>query len=218
MRKWKSLAIIVTIILTLTACGGNSSQGEQNSYEATKKMVVDILKTDDGKKAIIEVLTDKKMKQQVVLDSEIVKTSIEETVSSEKGQKFWEKLFQNPQFSKTFAESLTEEQKKIMKDLMKDSQYQKSMIEILQNPEMTQQMLTVVKSQQFKEHLEKTIQETMDTPLFKAKMSEIVMKAAEEMKTSGGGKKEEGQSGGEGNKSGSQGSKGQGESGGGGEE
>lgn len=177
----------------LTACGGNSTQGEQNSYEATKKMVVDILKTDDGKKAIIEVLTDKKMKQQVVLDSEIVKSSIEETVTSDKGKKFWEKLFQNPQFSKTFAESLTDEQKKIMKDLMKDSQYQKSMLELLQNPEMTQQMLAVVKSQQFKEHLEKTIQETMETPLFKAKMSEIVMKAAEEMKSSGGGKEQGGQ-------------------------
>ncbi|KGP70936.1 spore germination lipoprotein GerD [Pontibacillus yanchengensis] len=199
MLRIKNLIVIVASLSFLTACTGNSSSGgEQPQYETTKKMVVDILKTDDGKKAITEVLNDDKMKQQVVLESDVVKKSIEETITSDKGKKFWTKLFENPQFSKTFAQSMTEEQKKLTKDLMSDSEYQKSMLEILQNPEITNQMLTVMKSQQFRAHLEKTIEETMNTPMFKAKMSEIVLKAAEEMKSSSGGEKSEGEGEGQG--------------------
>ncbi|QHE50727.1 spore germination lipoprotein GerD [Pontibacillus sp. HMF3514] len=186
MRHMRSLAFIVAIIFILVGCAGNSSGGDQTGYETTKKMVVDILKTDEGKKAITQVLTDQKMKQQIVLDSEVVKKSIEETVSSDKGKKFWKELFSNPEFTKTFAQSMTEQQKKVMKELMNDSKFQKSMLELMKNPEMEKQMSSVMTSQKFREHLEKTIQETMNTPIFKAKMSEIVLKAAEEMKSSGG--------------------------------
>ncbi len=192
MRHMRSLAFIVTIILILGGCGGNSNSGDQASYETTKKMVVDILKTDEGKKAITQVLTDQKMKQQIVLDSEVVKKSIEETVSSDKGKKFWKELFSNPQFTKSFAQTMTEQQKKVMKELMNDSKFQKSMLELMKNPEMEKQMSSVMTSQKFREHLEKTIQETMNTPMFKAKVSEIVLKAAEEMKSSGGGQGDQG--------------------------
>ena len=36
-------------------------------YEETKKMVVDILKTDDGKKAIQQVMSDEKMKSELIM-------------------------------------------------------------------------------------------------------------------------------------------------------
>ena len=54
--RW-SLCIILT--LTLTACGSDqgSSQSSQGGYKDTKSMVIDILKTDDGKKAIYEALS-----------------------------------------------------------------------------------------------------------------------------------------------------------------
>ncbi|MFC0525751.1 spore germination lipoprotein GerD [Pontibacillus salicampi] len=209
MGKMKNLILIISLLTFLTACSGNSSSsGEQAGYETTKKMVVDILKTDDGKKAITDVLKDENMKQQVIMESDVVKQSIEETITSDKGKEFWSKMFEDPEFSKTFTESMTEEQKKLTKDLMKDSEYQKSMLEILQNPEITEQMLTVMTSQKFREHLEKTIEESMNTPMFKAKMSDIVLKAAEEMQSTsqesggqeGGGQQSqsgEGSSGGE---------------------
>lgn len=193
MRQMRSLAFIVALLFILGGCGGNASGGDQSGYETTKKMVVDILKTDEGKKAMTQVLTDDKMKQQIVLDSEVVKKALEETVASEKGKKFWKELFSNPQFTQTFAKSMTEQQKKVMKELMNDSQFQKSMLELMKNPEMEKQMTSVMTSQQFREHLEKTIQETMNTPMFKAKMSEIVLKAAEEMKSSSGGQGQGGQ-------------------------
>jgi len=61
------------------------------------------------------------------------------------------------------------------------------MIELLQDPKMDEQMVTVLKSQDFRSHLEKTIQETLETPTFQAKIQEILLKAAEEQGSQSGG-------------------------------
>jgi len=54
--RWLSCIILT---LTLTACGSDqgSMQSSQSGYKDTKSMVIDILKTDDGKKAIYEALS-----------------------------------------------------------------------------------------------------------------------------------------------------------------
>lgn len=52
-----------------------------------KKMVVDILKTEEGKKALNELMTEDKMKEKLVIDSDVVKKSINGALASEKGKK-----------------------------------------------------------------------------------------------------------------------------------
>ena len=159
-------------------------------------MVVDIIKTDEGKKALTEVLTDEKMQQQLVMDSATVQEAISGTLLSDQGKEFWNKLFEDPMFVQTYTKSVEDAQKELMKGLMTDSEYQKLLMDIFQNPEMETTMIETLKSQQFREHLEKTIQETLESPLFKAKMTEVLLKAAEEQqKQQGGGSG--GQSGGE---------------------
>ncbi|WP_163528046.1 spore germination lipoprotein GerD [Halobacillus ihumii] len=185
----------VLLVVFLTACGGTSGASGEADYETTKKMMVDILKTDDGKKAMTEVLTDEQMQQAMALDSEVVKQAVSETLLSEKGKKFWSKLFTDPKFVQEFSKVIEEEQKKLMKGLMKDPEYQKSLIELYQNPEMMEQMLEVMQGQKFRAHLEKTIQETLNSPVFQAKMTETLLQAAEKMKTgeqSGGQKQKQG--------------------------
>lgn len=39
------------LLLSLTACAPKTQSSSNMDYDETKKMVVDILKTDDGKKA-----------------------------------------------------------------------------------------------------------------------------------------------------------------------
>ena len=45
---------------------------------------------------------------------------------------------------------------------------------------MPELILSLMKSQQFRAHLEETIIQTFETPLFKAKIQEILLKAAQE--------------------------------------
>lgn len=177
--------IIFTFLLTcllifISACTQGSSTGKEADYETTKKMVVDILKTDDGKKALSEIMKDEKLKKQLVIASDVVEDAINNVLVSEKGAEMWSNFFDNPTFVESFAQSMSEEQKKIIKSLMNDSEYQKQMLELLQNPEISQQMLSILKSQQFRSHLEETISQTLETPLFQTKITDILLKAAEE--------------------------------------
>ena len=185
MRTFSSLLFI---IILLTACGGNQSGQEQTDYEQTKKMVVDILQTEDGKKALMEILKEEQLKQELVIESDVVKSSINEALVSDKGKEMWKTLFEDPSFVKGYTDAIQDEQTKWLKDMMNDAEYQEKMLELIQNPEISAMILSLLKSQQFRSHLEETIQQTLETPLFQAKIQEILLKAAEEQaKQEGGG-------------------------------
>ncbi|MCA0972619.1 spore gernimation protein GerD [Halobacillus litoralis] len=195
MSKWLRISGLLLFVFLLSACSGGSSSGEQADYDETKKMVVDILKTDDGKKAITEVLSNEEMQQSMALESEIVSQTVSETIVSEKGKEFWTKLFSDPTFVQGFDKVLQDQQKELMKGLMKDAEYQKLMIELYSNPEMMEQMVTVMQGQKYREYLETTINETLNSPVFQAKMTDTLLKAAEKMSQEGGSQGEGGQSG-----------------------
>lgn len=167
-------------IMMMSACTGGDSSAKEGEYDTTKKMVVDILQTDDGRKALAEIMTDDKMKQELVINSDIVKQSINDALTSEKSAEMWTNLFKDPKFVESYVKSMSDEQKKLMKNLMNDAEYQKQMLELLQNPEINEQILQVLKGQQFRAHLESAIQQTIDTPLFQAKIQDILLKAADE--------------------------------------
>lgn len=189
MRRLLFILLIGLTFLTLVACSSGSSASKDVDYDKTKKMVVDILQTEDGKKAIQDILTDEKMKQNLVIDDDIVKSAINNVLSSEKGKQMWTKLFKDPEFVKTYAKSMSDENKKLIKKLMNDAEYQKQMLTLLQNPEITKQMLEVLKGQKFSAHLEEQIQKTLETPLFQAKIEDILLKAAsKQQKEKQGGK------------------------------
>lgn len=192
MSMKRSLLFIGLFALFLTACAGNSSGNEQQTdYDTTKKMVVDILKSDDGKKAMTEVMSDEKMQQAMALESKVVSDAVNKALTSEQGKEFWTKMFSDPKFVKGFADSMKKEHEELLKGLMKDSEYQKLLIDVFQNPEMIEQMQTVMEGQKFREHLEKTIQETLNSPLFKAEMTDTLLKAAEKMKGGGQGQQDQ---------------------------
>ncbi|MBM7601838.1 spore germination protein D [Virgibacillus halotolerans] len=179
-------------IIMMSACDGGDSSAKEGEYDTTKKMVVDILQTDDGRRALAEIMTDDKMKQELVINSDVVKQSINDALTSEKGAEMWTKLFKDPKFVESYVKSMSDEQKKLMKNLMNDAEFQKQMLELLQNPEITEQMLQVLKGQQFRAHLETAIQQTIDTPLFQAKIQDILLKAADEENKNESAKDEEG--------------------------
>ncbi|MBP2243324.1 spore germination protein D [Cytobacillus eiseniae] len=198
MLKISRTLIPAVLILMLAGCGQGESGSNNMDYDQTKKMVVDILKTDDGKKAIQELMDDDKMKQKLVMDQAIVSDTIEKTLTSDKGTEFWRKSFEDPKFAEAIAKSMKKENETLLKDLMKDPEYRGMMIEVLKDPELEKEVTNVLKSKEYREHLQTVITETLESPLFKAKMQDILIKAAEEIKgdkkqEEGGGGEESGQ-------------------------
>ncbi|KAB7704645.1 spore gernimation protein GerD [Bacillus aerolatus] len=189
---WKFALPLLLLSFSLAACGGNAADtgNAQMDYEATKKMVVDILKTDDGKAALQEMMKDEKIKQQLVMDQKIVAQTIEETLLSEKGEKFWKEAFKDPKFAGAVAKGMKKEQEELLKALMKDPEYQKMMLDIMQDPENEKNITKLLKSKEYREHLQKVMSETFESPLYKAKIQDILLKAASEQAE--GEKKQEG--------------------------
>ncbi|MFP7446925.1 spore germination lipoprotein GerD [Bacillus infantis] len=196
------------LLLAVSGCGQAAESGSgQMDYDQTKKMIVDILKTDDGKKALQELMGDEKLKQQLVMDQAMVSDTIERTLTSDKGTEFWKKSLEDPKFAESMAKSMEKENEKLLKDLMKDPEYRKMMVEVLKDPELEKEVTTILKSNEYREHLQKVMTETFESPIYKAKIQDMIIKATEEVKSGGkesegGGSGESGGGGGEGGDSG----------------
>ena len=106
---------------------------------------------------IILLKVREKIKQELVIQSDVVKSSINEALVSDKGKEMWKSLFEDPGFVKGFTEAIKDEQTKWMKDLLKDAEYQEQMLELLQNPEISEMILTILKSQQSRANIEEII-------------------------------------------------------------
>lgn len=178
----KGITLLLVIFL-LSGCS-ESENSQQMDYDQTKKMVVDILKTDEGKKAIREVMNDEEIKQNLVMNEKAVTNTIEKTLVSDKAAEFWQKKFKDPEFAETMAKSMKSENEKLIKDLMKDPGYRKMMVELLQDPSLESEMKNILKSTEYREHVEQILQETMETPEFKSKFKELLDKAAKEASSS----------------------------------
>ncbi|OIK14381.1 spore gernimation protein GerD [Bacillus sp. MUM 116] len=207
--KAKIILLLLPIMMLLSSCAStDTSSGGQVDYDQTKKMVVDILKTDDGKKAIQEVMSDDKMKEKLVMDQKMVSQTIEQTLTSDKATTFWKKTFSDPKFAQGVAKNMRSENEKLLKDLMNDPQYRGMMIQVFKEPEIQKELADALKSKEYREHLQKVIAETIESPLFKAKMQELLLKAAEDVKNSSSGGKDSGGSQSSGGQSGKGGSSG----------
>lgn len=157
--------------------GCSSQQAEKElDYDQTKKMVVDILQTEDGKKAIRDLILSEEMKEHLIIASDVVKQAINEALLSERGEKMWKNLFEDPSFAKKFTETMNDSQRDLFKRLMTDPEYQQQMMDLLQNPELMNQTLQLLKSQQFRSHIQTIISETLHSPLFQSEIAEILLK------------------------------------------
>src|SRR5690625_398144 len=119
-RRFATAALTLCMLL-FGVCKQGDSSGKESDYETNIKMVLDILKTDDGKKAIVDMMSDEKLKKQLVIASDIVQDAIDNVLTSEKGAEMWASFFEDPTFVENFAESMSDEQKKLIKSLMNDA-------------------------------------------------------------------------------------------------
>ncbi|MDP4086750.1 MAG: spore germination lipoprotein GerD [Bacillota bacterium] len=187
--RTKSLLLLLLMMGILTSCSSSDTgTGGQLDYEQTKKMVVDILKTDEGKKAIQDIMSDDKMKQKLVMDQKVVTDTIQQTLTSDKATEFWKKTFSDPKFASSVANNMKGENEKLLKDLMNDPEYRNMMIQVFKEPEIQKQMADALKSKEYRENLQKVITETVESPLFKVKMQDLLLKAVSEMSKSKSGK------------------------------
>lgn len=190
--RWSLFLSIFALTFVLASCGAESSGGGQQtlSYKDMKSMVIDILKTEDAQKALQESAQQQtgysaqQSKLLSVQDQEEVRLAIKDVISSPDYDKVIKKLMTDTRFAGEFAKAVNKENKTIHKELIKDPQYQAELLKTFNNPEMEKMILEVLKSAQYRKEVMSLMQESMQNPLFRLEVLEL-MKAAvkEELQT-----------------------------------
>ncbi|MFC5558126.1 spore germination lipoprotein GerD [Ureibacillus thermophilus] len=179
------LLTITFLLLLLASCSDATTA--QPSYEEVKKIVVDAIQTEEGKKAIRQLLEDPSFRELVVLEHNEVETAINNSLMSEHAQEFWRKTFEDPKFKESMAKSMKDQQTEIMKQLMKDASFQQELITFFGQPDMKKELESILKSAELRKEIEKVVMETIESPLLQTKWQELIKKSGE----SGGSKENE---------------------------
>ncbi|RNA66242.1 spore germination lipoprotein GerD [Alteribacter keqinensis] len=178
--KKAALSFFITCLLVTSGCAAMEDQSSQPDYEDTKKMMVDMLKTDEGKQAIQEVLQDEKVRSSVVMDQVFVKDTIENTLTTTQGKGFWEEMMKDAEFKKSLAESMQQKNEDVLKGLMKDPEYQQMFVDVMHDPEMEEHYLELMQSKEYRQQVMNIMAEAFESPYFVARLNQILGDVAKE--------------------------------------
>lgn len=193
----RRLLIVLGFAVLLAGCN-NDEKTSTLSYDEIKKIMVDALQTEDGKKAVRELLTDQSFRDLVVLEHDEVETAMKTTLLSQDAEEFWKKTFDDPKFKETLAKGMKEQQEDVMKALMADAEYQEKLTKFFDQPDMQKQFESILKGSALRKQMEEVTMETIENPLLQTKWEELIRKSGEAAASTGkegGGKSEEGKSG-----------------------
>ncbi|WP_025690208.1 spore germination lipoprotein GerD [Paenibacillus zanthoxyli] len=190
----RNSGIVLGLILVLTACGSeqSSSSSQQFSYKEMKTMVVDILKSEEGKKAVEEAMStpsggagggggsgtmSMKMLPQT---NEQIRLAVKDTITAPEYQKEIEKIMKDPRFAGDFAKAINSQNKQLHLQLIKDPTYQKSVAQIMKSPEMMKMFLDLTKTPDYRKQTMTVMQETMQNPLFRMEVLSLLKSVVHE--------------------------------------
>lgn len=185
----KKLLPLSLALFLLTGCVEPSSSS--SNYEEMKKMFADAIQTEDGKKALREILETPSFRELLVLEHTEVQTAIEQTLLSEKASEFWKHTLEDAKMKEAFAKSIQKELGTIQKDLLKDASYQEELIKFFDQPDMQKQLESILKGSTMRKELEKVVQETIENPLMQTKWQELIRKSGESGGSGGSDAKKE---------------------------
>jgi len=146
-------------------------------------MVLDVLKTEDGQKAIQEASEKNKDKTAKLLSSGEgvqIQAAVKDVLTDPSNSKLIEKTMTDPKFAGDFAKAIQKSNKDLHKDLMKDPEYQKSMLDLMNTTDFQKMLLSVMKSPQYRQQVMTVMEESMKSPLFRAQMMELFKKVAQD--------------------------------------
>ncbi|HEY0827880.1 MAG TPA: spore germination lipoprotein GerD [Bacilli bacterium] len=190
MKKFNPATILWVLMLLLLSSCGSDAAGQNNtlSYEETKSMVVDILKSEDGQKAISEAYAGghgqsgggAKMKMLSSPEGQQIQIAVKDILTDPSYPQYLEHMMTDPRFAGEFAKAVQKENKQIHKDLLKDPEYQTLMMDMMKNSEMKKMITEVMKGPEYRQQAMTLVQESLENPLFRLELIDLMKKALEE--------------------------------------
>ncbi|WP_372814402.1 spore germination lipoprotein GerD [Paenibacillus sp.] len=186
MRTRRSRYLIPAVLIAglLTACGSDTqaSGANGNAYKDTKSMVLDILKTEDGRKAIQEATIHENSRLQLLSagDTQQLQLAVKDVLVDTQSNQFLQNMISDPKFAGQFAKAIEKDTKKLQKDLMKDPEYQKQMLDAMKSPDFETMLLDTMKTTPYRTQVKTVIQESLQSPLFRLELMDLMKKVLQE--------------------------------------
>lgn len=178
----RSALVFAFFLILFSACspGEGGKQANKPDYKETKQMLVDIMQTEDGKKAVVDILKDPKYQEQILVSEQSIRSTIEKTINEPKNKKKLVEIMKDPKFAAELGKTLKEQNKKLLKDLMKDPEYQKMLIDVMKDPEFEKQLLETMKSSAYRQQMMTVMKDALESPMFQLEMMKLMEKAQKE--------------------------------------
>lgn len=205
MIKWwlRSVSLLLIMVL-MSSCGSDnnaSSQAQSVGYKDTKTMVLDILKTEDGRNAIqnamikVTAQDENQLKLLSTGDTQQMKLAVKDVLTDTESNKFLQQLILDPRFAGQFAKAIQKDTKQLQKELMKDPEYQQALSDAMKNPDFQKMLMDTMKGPQYRQQMKAVMQESLESPMFRLELMNLMKKVLEEealpknqgQKQSGGG-------------------------------
>ncbi|MFD2672434.1 spore germination lipoprotein GerD [Marinicrinis sediminis] len=193
--------LVMILMILVSGCGSDQGSSGMMSYKEMKSMVIDILKTEDGQKALEEVSKkqdEEKMKSKAMQmlssgESEQIQLAVKNVLTDPEFPKTLEGMMTDPKFAGEFAKAVQKENKQLHKDLMKDPEYQGLLLQIMKDPEYEKMLMDLMKSKQYRQQAMTIMQDALKSPLFRTELMEMMKTVLEEESKPKDEKKKEGQ-------------------------
>ena len=187
MRQFITLLSILTICSFLTtSCSSGGGESQQMNYKDMKSMVIDILKTEDAQKALQESATTQSgytaqsSTMLNVQDQEKIKIAVKDVISSPNYDTVIKSLMTDTRFAGEFSKAVNEMNKELHEELIKDPQYQEGLIAAFEGEEMQKVIFKVLKGSEYRKELMSLMQESLQNPIFRLELLELMKKAVSE--------------------------------------
>lgn len=169
----------------LASCSAKGASPAQANYKEVKAMVLDILKTEESQKLIVKAQqTDAskqiKIKSMTTEDSKQMQLAVKNVLVSPDYSQYFQKIMTDTRFAGEFAKTVNKENKQIHKNLLKDPEYIKSLMEVMKSPDYQKIVLDSMKGQAYRQQAMTILQEALQSPLFRVEMLDLMKKALEE--------------------------------------
>jgi spore germination protein D len=169
---------VLIILLLLVGCGMEPTQvGGQSSYKETKTMVLDILKSEDGRKAIMQGQGMKSNSLMQSADVNVIRTAVKDVMTDPRYPDMLKKIMTDPQFAAAYAKAIETENKALFKTMLKDPEYQSLLLGVMKDKEFEQLIIEVLRGKTYRKEAMKIFEDALSVPKFKMELVKLMMKA-----------------------------------------
>lgn len=166
--------------LFLTSCSTSSGSEAQGDYPKVKEITLDVLHTEEGKKVLLDLMSESDFKHQLMTKDADLEQIIIKSISDKKTQKDWQKILSEESVASKISKVNESQQKQLLKTLMKDPEYQKMMLDILKDPQFSIHLVELMKSPTYRKEAIKIMEEALETPNFREKIKKMMQKSETE--------------------------------------